>query len=120
MLFQGRPINSTWAIPKTKYIEKLGEKAQEKEIPKDEPSSNELQDGSDNQEVDLDNEPKEDPELNGDTAVKGKGKKGVSKRVDRKVQKLQKAKKRARIVVRNLAFQVSQIFFDDFFFERLF
>ncbi|XP_043267883.1 RNA-binding protein 28 [Venturia canescens] len=104
----GRPINTAWAISKSKYIEQIGDKTLKKENLNGESSSKENEEEIDNEEVYLDNEQNVESELNGDTEVISKGKKGVSKRVDRKVQKLRKAKKRARIVIRNLAFQVTE------------
>lgn len=103
----GRPISSTWAIPKFKYAEQLKTKPQKEENVCEEPSPSAVQDVPAEEENERPKE-KDHPVENIDVSadLKKKKKKDGPKRADKKVQKLLKKKKRARIVVRNLAFEV--------------
>ncbi|KAL6258760.1 hypothetical protein P5V15_010708 [Pogonomyrmex californicus] len=93
--FLGRKIKCDWAISKSKFCEKL-----EKDFAKDqEINKNETQLSQDAQE-----------ESNDDSTQKKitKEKDILKKQKRRKFQKMKKQKKRARIVIRNLAFQVTE------------
>ncbi|KYN22776.1 PREDICTED: RNA-binding protein 28 [Trachymyrmex cornetzi] len=94
--FLGRNINSSWAISKLKFSEKLEKSLTEnQEIDKDEGSSQDTQkenDDSNNTQKKITNE-----------------KNNLRKQKIRKLHKMRKQKKRARIVIRNLAFQVTEV-----------
>lgn len=101
-IFIGRIISCDWAIPKSKFREKL-----EKDL-------------SGNQEIDKDEEQpshdaqKEDNEDNNIHKKKfTKEKDNLKKQKKRKFQKMKKQKKRARIVIRNLSFQVFILYIDN-------
>lgn len=98
-IFIGRTISCNWAISKSKFREKL-----EKDL-------------SGNQEVDKDEKQlsqdgqKEENEDNNIQKKKfTKEKDNLNKQKRRKLQKMKKQKKRARIVIRNLSFQVCFIY----------
>lgn len=95
--FLGRIISSSWAISKSKYYEKI---------------KNESAENLDTDKVD-DNNINEDQALNRDDGEQdgdfdNKEKLAQIKRERRKLLKDKNRKKRARIIVRNLAFQVTE------------
>lgn len=93
-IFIGRTISSDWAIPKSKFCEKL-----EKGL-----SRNQETDKDEKQSQDAQEENNEDKNTYKKKITKEKD--NLNKQKRRKLQKMKKQKKRARIVIRNLAFQV--------------
>lgn len=92
--FLGRIINCHWAISKSKFCEKLDKDlSKNQEIDKDEKQSQDAQ------------EKNED-----DNTCKKKFTKenNLKKQKQRKLEKIKKQKKRARIVIRNLSFQITE------------
>ncbi|CAL1689512.1 unnamed protein product [Lasius platythorax] len=94
--FLGRTISSDWAIPKSKFCEKL-----EKGL-----SRNQETDKDEKQSQDAQEENNEDKNTYKKKITKEKD--NLNKQKRRKLQKMKKQKKRARIVIRNLAFQVTE------------
>jgi len=105
MVFAGRNISSDWAISKSKFCEKL-----EKGLARNqETDNNEKQSSQNTQEEDDDN--------NDARKKNAKEKDNLKKQKRRKLYKIKKQKKRARIVIRNLAFQVSIIHYKRLFLK---
>ncbi|CAD6228043.1 GSCOCG00006324001-RA-CDS [Cotesia congregata] len=97
--FLGRPITSTWAIAKSKFVEKLQQNEKDQETPRttEEPSA-------DNDDfIKLDDSDKSKSSFKKPIKVK---KKLTSE--ERKELKLKQRKKRSRIVVRNLSFKADE------------
>ncbi|XP_051169313.1 RNA-binding protein 28-like [Leptopilina boulardi] len=98
--FLGRPISSDWAISKEKYYEKV----------KNEEESDKKLENNEKINEDQEDEEKNKNEVDEETvkSKKRKKKENLSKAEDRKLHKVQKQKKRARIVVRNLSFKATE------------
>ncbi|KAL0117997.1 hypothetical protein PUN28_008993 [Cardiocondyla obscurior] len=93
--FLGRNISSNWALSKSKFCEKLDKNlAENQKIDENErqPFQNEHKDGNDSN----------------DAQKKITDKDILKKQKRKKFNKIKKQKKRARIVIRNLAFQVTE------------
>lgn len=89
--FLGRAINSSWAIPKSKFCEKLeGSLTQTTEADVVENASTPVVATDDTEKNAL------------------KKQKSIEKRQQRKIQKEKSQKKRARIIIRNLAFEATE------------
>ncbi|KAG5321548.1 RBM28 protein, partial [Acromyrmex heyeri] len=100
--FLGRNISTNWAISKLKFSEKLKKSLAE------------------NQEIDKDEGPSQDTQKENDDSSNTqkkiiKEKDNLRKQKIRKLHKMRKQKKRARIVIRNLAFQVTEVNLKDHF-----
>ncbi|XP_012061488.1 PREDICTED: RNA-binding protein 28 [Atta cephalotes] len=93
--FLGRNINSNWAISKLKSEKLEKYLAENQEIDKDEGSSQDTQ--------------KENDDSSNTQKKITKEKSNLRKQKIRKLHKMRKQKKRARIVIRNLAFQVTEV-----------
>lgn len=97
----GRPITSTWAIAKSKFIEKLQQNGKDSEKDKDASKT-----------VGEETTDKDDLiELNGTGKTESSNKKlGKNKKKltpeERKELKLKKRKKRSRVILRNISFKV--------------
>lgn len=102
--FLGRIINCNWAISKSKFREKLKEDFSGNQ----ETDQNEKQPSQDAQEED-----NEDNNVHKKKFTKEKD--NLNKQKKRKLQKMKKQKKRARIVIRNLSFQVTEDNLKEFF-----
>ncbi|XP_033218547.1 RNA-binding protein 28-like [Belonocnema kinseyi] len=95
--FLGRPINSDWAISKDKYYEKVKTDVEQKQENKDEAH------------VEEENKGKQEDGAKGSGSSRPEKKKfNQNKAEQRKLKRLQKRKKRARIVVRNLSFEATE------------
>lgn len=92
-IFLGRIINSDWAISKSKFCKKL-----EENLSGDQKSD----EGERGPSQERDIQGKNDESGN----VHRRKKDILKKQKQRKLQKMRKQKKRARIVIRNLSFQV--------------
>ncbi|XP_018051317.1 PREDICTED: RNA-binding protein 28 isoform X2 [Atta colombica] len=93
--FLGRNINSNWAISKLKSEKLEKYLVENQEIDKDEGSSQDTQ--------------KENDDSSNTQKKITKEKSNLRKQKIRKLHKMRKQKKRARIVIRNLAFQVTEV-----------
>ncbi|KAL6426036.1 hypothetical protein ACFW04_008962 [Cataglyphis niger] len=102
--FLGRTINCDWAISKSKFREKL-----EKNLSgNQETDKNEIQNSENVQKED-----DKDSNIHKKKFIKEKD--NLKKQKRRKLQKMRKQKKRARIVIRNLSFQVTEDNLKEFF-----
>ncbi|XP_028047298.1 RNA-binding protein 28 isoform X2 [Monomorium pharaonis] len=93
--FLGRTIHSDWAISKSKFCEKL-----EKDLAENYETDRDEQQSSQNVQ--------EDDDGHTHTEKKIRKKDNLKKQRRKKFLKMKKQKKRARIVIRNLAFQVTE------------
>ncbi|XP_029664594.1 RNA-binding protein 28 [Formica exsecta] len=102
--FLGRIISCDWAIPKSKYREKLE---------KDLSGNQEIDKGEEQSSHDAQKEDNEDNNIHKKKFTKEKD--NLKKQKKRKFQKMKKQKKRARIVIRNLSFQITEDNLKEFF-----
>ncbi|XP_076619291.1 RNA-binding protein 28 [Colletes latitarsis] len=93
--FHGRVISSSWAVPKSKYCEKLQEESKKNS------ENTENYNAEKYDEVDGYKEQQQEESFKRDEFIKRKQEK-------RKALKEKNRKKRARIVIRNLSFQVTE------------
>lgn len=108
VVFVGRNISSDWAISKSKFCEKL-----EKGLAGNQETDN-------NERQPSQNAQKEDDDNNNARKKVAKEKDNLKKQKRRKLYKIRKQKKRARIVIRNLTFQVSVMHYERRFFFNIF
>lgn len=112
MFVLGRNISCDWAISKSKFCEKLEKGlAKNQETINDERQQTEKQPSQDAQ--------KEDDDSSAQKKI-AKEKDNLKKQKRKKLYKMRKQKKRARIVIRNLPFQVFVMHYERHFFFNSF
>ncbi|XP_057329594.1 RNA-binding protein 28 [Microplitis mediator] len=102
--FLGRPITSTWAIAKSKFIEKLQQNGQDSGKDEDTPKTVEEKNADKDEDF---------IELNGTGKTESSNKKPVKNKKkltpeERKELKSKKRKKRSRIILRNISFKATE------------
>ncbi|XP_044580738.1 RNA-binding protein 28 isoform X2 [Cotesia glomerata] len=101
--FFGRPITSTWAIEKSKFVEKLQQNENNNEKDQETPTTTEEPSADNDDFIKLDDSDKSKSNFKKPIKIKKK-----LTTEERKELKLKQRKKRSRIVVRNLSFKADE------------